>query len=290
MKPCSYRNKSRSSVEVNCENLSVLEVFGAFRRSPFRNKEIDKFTFNIKRPSSSSHPSVELPEDIIDDHQIGSIRLYCPEEDKSSVRISLRIDMNAFRYSQNFTTEIVLRGCDLGDLDLSFLKGFDQLKTLSIDRATYFLKSFGTLPPLKALNRLSLRACAEDLSSGKALPEFPPALVHGIAELCLSYHDDLDDSILSRILDWVLVSSADTLREFDIFQNKKMTTIPTPVREFKKLVYFSASHNGLPLSLSEDSLNFSGPMENIHLTSSQIDNILPGTFKGEYFVKFIFDF
>jgi len=289
LKPCSYRNKSRSSVEVNCENLSVLEVFGAFRRSPFRNKEIDKFTFNIKRPSSSSHPSVELPEDIIDDHQIGSIRLYCPEEDKSSVRISLRIDMNAFRYSQNFTTEIVLRGCDLGDLDLSFLKGFDQLKTLSIDRATDFHKSFVTLPPLKILNRLSLRACTEDVTE-KVWTKFPPPLVHGITELCLSYHDDLDDSILSRILDWVLVSSADTLREFDIFQNKKMTTIPPQVREFKKLVYFSASHNGLPLSLSEDSLKFSGPMENIHLTSSQIDNIIPGTFKGEYFVKFIFDF
>lgn len=266
----------------------MFDVFTAFRRSetPVTSKFIDKFTYTVKTPlPSSPQQFVELPEDLINDYVIKSIRLYCPEQEDSDSRIPLRIDINAFRSTQNNTTEIVLRGCDLGDLDFTFLSGFDQLKTLSIDRATDLHKSFVTLPPLPSINRLSLRACTESDISENTWKEFPEPFVRGITELCLSFHNNLDDSMLSRILEWVLKSSADSLREFDIFQNKKMTTIPPQVGNFTKLVYFSASHNGLPLSLSEGSLKFGGPIENIHLTSSQITNILPGTFEGTRHIK-----
>lgn len=192
-----------------------------------------------------------------------------------SSTIQLRVDPRAFTSTKDFTRYLKIDNCDLEQLDIGFLTGFNYFEAVTFASDSGFHQSFSTLPKLPKLSQLKFEA-----SRGLyELTDFP-VLAKGLEVFRVTESPGFDDASASRILDWLLVSSQNTLKELEFRRQNELKMIPSQLGSFPHLYRLLIEGAKLPL-LRKDFFKFSAPVLRLSLTNSDVQLVEPGTFQGK---------
>ena len=268
---------------IKCKGIPMTGVRDVFSRTtPTADNELE--WLQLTPPATDPI----IPEDVLSSRRFKSVSIYCPNKDYHLV-----IDPNAFRSTRNFTTYLSIDSCDLGQLDFTFLAGFDQLADIDIFKSTNLHLSWTNLPPLPALTLLTI----DPTWRLNDWVDFP-VLGRGLqkVELALNEEDEFQDEGLNRFLAWALKSSAETLRTLKIYApSGTLSQMPRQLASFPKLDYLDISNPaGFPYPFAPSdsfkgltavptgALAFSAPVRFVRICSGQMSTIEPGAFKGNF--------
>lgn len=254
---------TKGLIRLECNGIASDDVRRVFNRT--HSTEVNKLLLKLNESDEI------IPADLIGNKRITSIELECP----SSIDYQVSIDPRAFRSSRNETDFLYIAHCNLSRLDFAFLSGFDHLYALRVAYSSGLHLSLPSLPALPSLSDLAI-----DTDSGlKELKRFP-TLFKGLDHLALGGNNDLDDESFSRILEWVLNSSRNSLYALFLISNP-LTIIPRQFSSFTNLTYLTIFDNAKPLTIKADSFHsWDGKMEQLELTFSPVSLIEPDAFKG----------
>ena len=267
--PCSCARRFDGVVSITCEEIPLAEVRAVFDK----NTGFDLHDL-LLYPQSSE---LIITANVLGlKHRItNNLRLYCPYFNGD---YQLRIDPDAFASSKNSLQMMTTYHCDLARFNFDFLTGFDELNRIDIYYSTSVqLAGWATMPPLPGLLNLGI------VESGNlnAWISFPN-LVKGLDFVYL-LDDGITDATMERILDWVLLSSRNSLTGLSVNQNA-LTRVPPQVASFSQLNLLSFDRQrtppGLP-SLSANSFNFASPVSYFSFSGSGLSTIQDGTFRGK---------
>jgi len=198
--------------------------------------------------------------------------------------LSLQVDADAFRSTKNYTTDFKINMIDCTLLDLGFLSGFDKLTKLMFANIYNIQECLSNLPLLSRLIKLHFEYCS-------GMNEFYhfPALTNGLRvfqfvnDNITKSHSDLiiNDETVDRIMDWLLLSSANTLEELAITYMNQVSRVPHKVASFKALTKLWLFDNNLS-SIKSGELSFSAPVSVLHISDNGINEIEPGAFEGKH--------
>lgn len=197
----------------------------------------------------------------------------------------LRVDPNAFRTSSNSLQSIYFNGLDSRLLDFGFLTGFRSVSELSITEVTDLYRSLPTLPALPALTLLHF---FDEPSLNTALASGGLVLqCDGLTEISI-HNCDLNDVGLAEFLDWILPSSAKTLRKINI-NGVGIKFMPLQMASFQALQSISITNNFESLTVPSGAFFFIGEITagdnftapSISLAATRLSNVGPGAFQGK---------
>lgn len=281
---CEYGSACTQSekFDLSCELIPIGEMLEIF----VRTSKITYDTISIRfRPTESV-----IPADILNNKRARKIKLNFKTKDedesywnegilKFSDKLSMKkIDENAFRASKHYTQEIEIQDVDLSELsDLYFLSGFEQLTHLKLWNILGMEEVLPSLPPLPNLIVLDLRYVAR-LADLQNFPNLTNGLK--VATFVGDYaYEDWDDKVVSNILDWITLSSLQTLESLSI-GGHSCTTIPNQITSFTALKYFQM-FGGFIETIKTGELAFTSPVLRLILNSHKgIKEIEPGAFQG----------
>jgi len=86
------------------------------------------------------------------------------------------------------------------------------------------------------------------------------------------------DASVSRMLDWILISSAKTLETLAI-DFIRIAEIPSQIPSFTALNYLDLDRNSI-ITIKNGTLRFSVPVLKLNLGRNNITSIEPGAFQG----------
>lgn len=242
----------------------VQEVFRRTKRTTFNT-----ITLNLRFPDEL------IPADVLSNKRAEILNLIGPSEDE---KIELNVDSNAFRATKNLTKTLFIHNFDGNKLDINFLSGFDLLTNLTFDTVTNIQDFFQKLPPLPSLTVLVL-----NYVSGLVDIQTLPTLVNGLKFIGLSPHQEdevWNDETVDSILEWLLLSSANTLEQLSITENDYLTKVPSQIPSFKALNYVRLTSTKI-YRIPTASFVFSVPVVALRLNHNSIKTIQPGAFRGK---------
>ncbi len=165
--------------------------------------------------------------------------------------------------------------------EFRFLSGFNQLKNLTICSCFRLQFCLPSLPPLPSLTILDLSHI-----TGLAEIETFPNLVNGLQFASfIPYEADDDemwnDATVNNLVDWILLSSSDSLEFLTLKDNKYMTEVPHQIPFFTSLKYLNMANNRIH-AVSRGALSFHKPVNFLNLNHNKIRSIQPGAFHGKH--------
>lgn len=232
--------------------------------------KITTVTLNIR------YPDDKIPADILSNKRTENLHLVSNDEEE---HIELQVDSNAFRSTKNFTKSFLIYNFDGKNLELDFLSGFNKLRNLTFDTITNIHDCFPKLPPLPNLKILVMQYV-----SGLVDIQTFPHLVHGLNSVALAPHKEeevWDNETVGSILEWLLISSAETLEYLSLEDNDYLTQVPTQISSFKALNYLRLVKNNIH-TIKTGALTFSSPVITLRLFFNSFKVIQPGAFQGKY--------
>jgi len=195
-----------------------------------------------------------------------------------TIKTRMKVNVSAFRSSKSYMRSLEIQNVNGIDLDFSFLTGFHQLNNLTFKDVFNIHRCLPTLPELPNLILLDCHSCS-------ALGEFTsfPKLVNGLKYTAFwpinEYERDGDETI-NKILNWLLLSSSDSLQYITIERFTTLTKVPQQIPLFKALKHLSLQGNGIE-TISPGILTFSVPVIYLDLQNNGIKVIEPGAFQGK---------
>lgn len=263
-----YYNSYRGDVSCNLVPIGeILEIFDRVARTTF-----DTITLIIRKTEKV------IPADLLSNKRAEKLVIDFERIDNSQQQLK-KVSPDAFRATQNYTKHIELISIDHSQLDLGWLSGFVQLTTLSFTWNLNLYNSFPTLPPLPSLTILDFYQCRTGF---KNIEEFP-TLINGLQFFEFYPTSEEDEGSLNRVLDWLLLSSAETLEYLKINSVTNLTRIPPQISSFKALKFFNYNNDhAQPIIMKAGALTFSVPVTNLRLSANgvTIDELEPGAFQG----------
>ena len=278
-KPCNY-----TEGDLVCDLIAVAEVQKVFLRA---FKSTLKFFKLILKPFIFKETLI--PDNILGFTQTLELRIQYPDcSCFGHSSLILEVDPNAFHSTKNYTKGFRLDNIDCSLLDLNFLSGFDQLIELvffNIWNIDYCLPSLPSLPSLK---KFETKSC----SGFNELNNFPP-LTNGLTQVIFSGSENLthsshsyldrllNDTTVDRIMNWLLISSANTLDTLAMIYMRPITKVPSRIPSFKALQELYLYCNNIS-TIEPGALAFSAPVSTLSIFGSGIKEIRPGAFQGKY--------
>jgi len=195
----------------------------------------------------------------------------------------IKVDVNAFQSTKYYTNTLELKNIDSSQLDLGFLFGFNQLTVLRFHNFHHIQKSLPNLPLLPKLTSLELYNVV-GLNDANII--FPTLSTGGLETFKFIKSGMHSDASVSRMLDWILLSSAKTLETL-IIDSIGITEIPSQIPSFTALEYLDLGNNSIS-TIKNGALRFSVPVSRLWLAANKIKSIEPGAFQGIYFSVFTF--
>lgn len=208
-------------------------------------------------------------------YEKGERLVYAPWDNTDKTH--MKVNVNAFRSSKSYMKSLGIQNFDGMNMDLSFLAGFNQLNNLTFKDVFNIHRCLPTLPELPNLILLDCHSCS-------ALGEFTsfPKLVNGLKYVAFwpinEYERDGDETI-NKILNWLIVSSSNSLQYITIERFRTLTKVPQQISSFKALKHLSLQRNGIETIIS-GSLTFSVPVIYLNLQNNRIKLIEQDAFQG----------
>jgi len=193
----------------------------------------------------------------------------------------LKVNENAFQNTENCVESLELRNFDSSHLDFAFLSGFRKLTSLKLFKIHHIQKRLPTLPPLPKLTALEL---SNIRGINESIVTFPTLSTDGLKRFIFkNYNEKGTDGLVSRMLDWILLSSAKNL-EYMALHNIGITQITSKISSFRALKYLHLEENSIT-TIKNGALSFSVPVLELRLSNNNISSIEPGAFQGKYIIK-----
>lgn len=192
----------------------------------------------------------------------------------SSNTSKFEVSKNAFRSSQNYTTELFITNCNLQLIDFAFLTSFNNLNFILFDKSVGLQQSLQSLP--NPLPKLTHVRCTDTNLNG--IVDFP-VLSSELLFLVLP-NAQLDDDDCSRILDWIATASNATLVNLYL-SNNNLTKIPSQISKFSAIENIWMSNNRITtLPTNAITIAYIIRYFNIFLDGNEIHTIEPNAFNG----------
>lgn len=256
---------------VSCDLVSIEEIRRIFRQSSIHY-------LNEVKLILQSNIDISIPEDLIGNTKTRVLRVGYPSGSVLNSSVNVRVNRYAFRSTKSHTQKLYLSEIDCSNLNLSFLQGFDNLRVLIFSNIFNIQHCFPTLPPLFSLKNLDFNQC-----SGMNRFHSFPNLITGLETARFRPYDELEvwnDRIMSQFMDWLLISSAQTLENLIIENNKYMNEIPYQMPSFIALKKLSLKNNAISI-IESGALSFIAPVVDMYLSDNAIAEIEPGAFQGK---------
>lgn len=259
---------------VICKNATVTQIKEGFILTSRTYFDTIKLDF---APSDST---TVVPANILANKKTTNLNIVSDSTEDNAV---LKIHRNAFRSTKQFTKTIFFFGIDCSELDFSFLIGFEKLVNLTLSNCFYIEISFTTLPLLPSLSILDLTE-VQGFQDMETFPILAKGLTYA-AFVSREYEAILTDAAVSKILDWILLSSADSLEHLTLERNYHITKMPKQISSFKALNYLNMKKCNIR-SIKSGELSFSVPVKTLILLDNLIKDIEPGAFQGKISIMF----
>jgi len=216
-----------------------------------------------------------IPENILGNNKAKELAIQYNDRSNQVIKV----DVNAFQSTKYYTKTLQLKNMDSSQLDLGFLFGFNQLAELTFLNVHFINKSLPNLPLLPKLTSL-------ELNTVKGLDDstitFPTLSTSGLKTFKFRFSGIHTDASVSRMLDWILLSSAKTLETL-IIDSIGITEIPSQIPSFTALEYLDLGNNSIS-TFKKGVLRFFVPISELRLWKNRIKSIEPGAFQGIYFL------
>jgi len=261
-----------SALQVNCENTPIKGIKEFFKKTDLiTNNLLDSITLtilsgdefmsgNILGNAKTAKLEINYDHNICHDH----VPL-------------LKLDVNAFQSTKNHTTQLILKNFNSQQLDLSFLSGFSQLTNLTLLKIHHIKKCLSTLPFLPKLTSITLFAVRE---LDNSIISFPTLSTNGLKSFTfINYDGKQNNALVSRMLDWILLSSAKTL-EYLTMDSVGITEVPSQIPSFTALKNLDLNGNSIS-NIKNKALPFFVPASTLRLTNNNLSSIEPGAFQGK---------
>ena len=256
-----------------CNEVPLDEVQKAFNRTA---------VFGLASVTLTLQPYIfsetHIPEDVFGTKQVRDIRIQYPDGLVEHSSLILKVDANAFRSSKSYTHEFTINFIDCTQLDLGFLAGFDRLTKLALFNIDNIQHCLPGLLPLPRLTTLDIEYC----TGMDKLNSFP-TLKNGLKEVKFmgsAYNDETVD----RLMDWILLSSANTLKEMTVAERyQPVTRVPHQITSFKALEKLWLYGNQIS-TIKSGAFSFSVPVLYLNIHDNGIKEIEPGAFQGIIYV------
>lgn len=293
-------------VFVNCNTVASFAAVKAVFERPNTAREITSFQLTI--PFSEANNTV--PADLLNETATKKITLTCPSREQ------IRIDSEAFKASKSYAQYLEFNGCDLSQLNYTFLKDLQAMGELYYSSVTSFSSSLGSLPSLPTLyqirvassdfegfdqfpvsqvpawSELSVVSCPNFQYLPPVLPPLTSLLVNGcplfkqwdvvtqLSRLSSLSLIGFNEETINNALDAVAASPlVDKLTYFNLNQNG-LKQMPSQIQSFSRLstVYLL---NNMISEAKNNSLVFTTPqLRHLDLSSNNLNNIEPAAFQG----------
>ena len=255
--------------------------------------------------------------------QVRYIELICSPSSQS-----LLINPDAFRSSQNYAKILEIKGCDLSNLDYSFLANFTSMSSLKI-YSSYNLGHFQGFPSwLPSLNELWITRSSDfsDFAHFPGLINLTSLFIHncdnfrffdelqilpGLKFLDIAscpkfrqwdiFHTqmtrlkeihlrscELDDNDVAQLLDEVASSPVSETLAYLNLRDNAITRIPEQIGNFVKLSDVNLDYNQIHI-LEKESLQMkSARLKTLSLLNNDLHTIESGAFQGNIYLFFTF--
>jgi len=215
-----------------------------------------------------------IPADILGNKKTEELNIYY--DWNQSPNAILKVDVNAFQSTKNYTKSLKFSNIFSSQLDLEFLSGFDQLTQLELVNVNHFQKTLPTLPYLPKLTSLKLYR-VKWLKDSTLI--FPRLSSGGLKKLEIM-RSETNHASISRTLDWILLTSAKTLETLTLVDSN-ITQIPSQIPSFTALKELNFNVNSIS-TIPNGALSFSAPVSYLGFWNNSINSIEPGVFQGRY--------
>lgn len=292
--PCTcQRHASEGYEEVYCNsNTTLAAVRSAFRNS--NGGEVIKLRLIM---SGEGQELPAIPAEVAGGKLLYEIEVICGSSlDRTPV---LKVHPAAFKSTRDTVKEFGITGCDLSELDYTFLTGFSFLQSLTFRNCSNMsdlkslptslsslnklivtdspnLESLQNLPPLERLKSLSIRRCPL-FNSLQQLPILP-----GLRSLDISscpqfkkwdvFHSQLtglhEIRLTNNSLDYLeaeamlkeVLSSPVAETLFTLhLENNEIMRIPEQIHKLPRLTYLNLDHNQIEHLHTVERLHFRAP-------------------------------
>lgn len=268
-----YSPCKNSNGEVVCSEVPFNEVQRVFRQTNL--PALSSINLIARR-----YIDTFIPEDVLVNKRTIELIIEYPI-DSILNSSKLQVHPNAFRSTKNFTKTFILDFIDCTLLDFDFLSGFMKLTTLTIANIINIEYCLSTLPSLPSLITLNIQYS----SVVNEIAHFPK-LVNGLKKFSFYGNENFQKTILNdetadRMMNWLLLSSAKTLEELTITENKRITKVPHQISSFPSLRKLWLSNNSISI-IKTGEFTFSSPVSVLNIWGNGIKEIEPGAFQGKY--------
>lgn len=273
-RPCNYFKG-----DVVCDSISIEEIRRVFHQTII--PVLDSITL-ILRPSISGF----IPSNILSNKRTPELSIQFNDGSQNS-SINWQVDTEAFRYTKNYTKTFRVNFMDCAKLNFRFLAGFDKLNNLTFSNILNIHNCFPTLPPLLILSHLAFHNCT-GIDELYNFPTLVTDRLKTVAFVCneSNIKEVWNDTTVNRVMNWLLISSAETLEEITFKNMKQLTKIPIQIQSFNALNKLNLNNNGISTVVGY-SLSFFAPVLNVDLGNNQIKTIGKNAFNGKTY-KFHF--
>ena len=252
--PCQCKSKE-SSYDVACFGLPADQVQRIFEATPIRDHA--RFYLYINYTT--------LPAHLIGPNRAQEISIYC----QNQLRLE-HIDVDVFRSSEHYTTEISIGRCDLTATNFNFLKSFSVLARIRIFGGP--LLTLESMPYLPSLDFIWLFDC----------PGFrqwhQPSRTPNLQLIRLRDIGAIDETTIDNILN-SLVYYNSTLKELSLVE-VGLKRIPPHIKLFTQLRELAITGDIIP-TLTSGSMALSSRVQNIWMNDLSIETVEPDTFQGK---------
>lgn len=276
-RPCEYHKGA-----VVCDRVPIEEIQIIFlKTSPLLLDSIKL----VLRPISDRF----IPADIFGNKRANALKIEyfgvpcdCDGVNKNS--LSLKVAPNAFRFTQNLTSKLILGTLDCSELDFSLISGFTQLKNLTLldtGNIQLCLQRITELPRTLTHLEISYPTGMNDILN-------LPNLTNGLTVAKFAGFPERDPTrkwdigTMEKVLDWVLLSSSNTLKSLSFTKMNLMTEVPSQIiRSFTDLCRVWLTKNKIT-TIKTGAFSFKVPVCLLDLVNNGITQIEPGAFQGKY--------
>lgn len=267
--PCKYSNG-----DVLCERVNIREIQRVLRRTSIPTLASIKIILKPYIVSETFNP-----EDVLGNKRALQVWLEYPSRSFMNLSLSLQVDPNAFRTTKTYTKTITFYKIDCSLLDLIFLSGFEKLTNLTFSNVNNIQLCLPSLPLLPLLDRLVISNSA----GMNELRNFP-TLANGLKMVIFigtseSTHKIYTDETVNRIMNWLLLSSNNTLEEMTVQGMKRVTQVPRKIESFKALRKLWLIENNIS-TIKTGSFSFTVPVTLLNMDRNRISKIEQAAFEG----------
>ncbi len=266
--PCEY-----SLGDVTCEGVPIEKIQQVFSRT------IIPIFLSFKLIITNENHLL-IPGNLLDNKRAFEIELMHSWYKYDVINSpNMQVDMNAFRSTKNYTKAFTIANMNCSHQDLRFLTGFNQLTNLTLHNLYDIHICEKTLPGFPRLTTLNLHSRHSTLN-------FFPLLTNGLKVALFWGNEDYPDRVLhdeniDQTIDWLLLSSSNTLEELTIGQMRRLTRVPRQISSFKALKKLWLNENGIS-SIKPGALSFSAPVSSLNIFGNGISEIKTGAFQGKF--------